>query len=66
MYTYILIFSYLQLYSFPSANIQEVIAFLRSKGIRNMTIPATGGGGHKYASLFAEQLDVTLTPNDEM
>ena len=43
----------LQLYSFPSANISDVIDFLSAKGINNVTIPATGGGGHKYAALFA-------------
>ena len=56
----------LQLYSFPSANISLVIDFLRAKGIKNMAVPATGGGGHKYAALFAEELGVTLQPNDEM
>ena len=33
---------------------------------RNVSIPATGGGGHKFASLFADQLGVRLMPNDEM
>jgi hypothetical protein len=56
----------LQLYSFESANISEVVAFLRSKGISNASIPATGGGCHKFAALFARELGVTLTPNDEM
>jgi hypothetical protein len=56
----------LQLYSFPSSNISLVIDFLRTKGIKDMAVPATGGGGHKHAALFAEELGVTLQTNDEM
>ena len=56
----------LQLYSFPSSNISLVIDFLRAKGIKDMAVPATGGGGHKHAALFAEELGVTLQTNDEM
>uniref|UniRef100_A0A7S0E1G6 pantothenate kinase n=1 Tax=Hanusia phi TaxID=3032 RepID=A0A7S0E1G6_9CRYP len=57
---------HLKLYSFETKKIHTVVEFLKARGICNVRISASGGGGHKFQELFQREIGVKLSSIDEM
>lgn len=53
---------------FETRNMMQAINYLSSTAITQniQTIGCTGGGGHKYARQFAEELEIKVVPLDEL
>ncbi|EKX50454.1 hypothetical protein GUITHDRAFT_135131 [Guillardia theta CCMP2712] len=56
----------LKLYSFETKKIHTVVDFLKARGICNVRVSASGGGGHKFQELFQREIGVKLSSVDEM
>mmetsp|Transcript_52720 Transcript_52720/g.163591 ORF Transcript_52720/g.163591 Transcript_52720/m.163591 type:complete len:479 (+) Transcript_52720:107-1543(+) len=57
---------HLKLYSFETKKIHTVVDFLKARGICNVRVSASGGGGHKFQELFQREIGVKLSSVDEM